>query len=132
MSETVEGRCLCHAVHYRIELPTLWCSHCHCSMCQQAHGAAFVTWVGVAEERFTVTAGKRAIAWHASSTEAERGFCKECGSSLFFRSERWPGEVHVTRANLVGDIDREPQAHAFYDAHVDWLKLGDDLPRKAG
>ncbi len=49
---------------------------------------------------------------------------------MFFRSERWPGEVHVTLANLHGPIDRQPQLHVFYDTHVDWITLGDALPRK--
>lgn len=124
------GACLCHTIHFSIELPTLWCAHCHCSLCRRAHGAAFVTWVGAAQERFAITAGKRALRWYSSSTEAERGFCSECGTTLFFRSERWAGEVHVARANLDGEIDREPQAHVFYESHVPWVKLGDDLPRK--
>lgn len=128
----IEGRCLCHAIRFRIELPTLWCAHCHCNQCRRSHGAAFVTWVGVAEERFSITAGRKAVAWHDSSTEAQRGFCRECGSSMFFRSTHWPAEVHVTRASLVAPIDREPEAHAFWDSRVDWCVLGDDLPRKDG
>ncbi len=131
-AEIVTGRCLCHAVRFDIELPTLWSAHCHCTQCQRAHGAAFVTWVGVAEEAFTITAGKRAVTWHASSVDSERGFCRECGSTLFFRSERWPGEMHVVRANLDQEVDRKPEAHSYWDTHVDWVELGDDLPRKPG
>jgi len=126
----VDGRCLCHAIRFRVELPTLWCAHCHCTMCRQSHGAACVTWVGVAEEGFAITAGKRAVTWHDSSTDAQRGFCRECGSSMFFRSMRWPGEVHVTLANLVGPIDRDPEAHAYWGSHVPWFEPGDDLPRR--
>ena len=130
MSESFQGTCLCHAVHFRIEAPTLWCAHCHCSMCRHAHGAAFVTWIGVPEEQFSFTAGKQAVRWYASSTEAERGFCRECGSTLFFRSERWPGEIHVVRAAVDGPIDRQPEGHVFYGSHVDWYTVADDLPRK--
>ncbi|MDX1570784.1 MAG: GFA family protein [Xanthomonadales bacterium] len=130
--QSFEGTCQCHTIHFRIEAPTLWCAHCHCSMCRKAHGAAFVTWVGAAEEGFSIVTGGRALRWYSSSTEAERGFCSECGSTLFFRSERWPTEVHVALANIDEPIDRDPEAHVYYDSHVPWVDLGDDLPRKAG
>ena len=35
-----------------------------------------------------------------------------------------PGETHVALACLDGPIDREPQAHAFYDSHVNWMPVG--------
>lgn len=125
---TLHGRCLCGAVRFRVEAPTLWCAHCHCTMCRHAHGAAFVTWVGSAADRATIEGA--ALRWHASSPEAERGFCGTCGSPLFFRSSRWPGELHIVRANFEGPIDREPQAHVFWDSHVEWVDLADALPRK--
>ncbi len=122
---TLTGSCLCGAVQFRVQTPTLWCAHCHCTMCQRAHGAAFVTWVGAAEERVTIDDSR--LSWYQSSDRAERGFCSICGSSLFFRSERWPGEIHITRVNFRGDIDREPDGHAFYDSHVSWFAVNDEL-----
>jgi hypothetical protein len=100
-------------------------------MCQRAHGAAFVTWAGFDAEALQLADGAEPLLqWYRSSPEAERGFCKQCGSSLFFRSSRWPGEVHVARANLEGALDRTPQAHVFYDTHVPWFEVNDGLPRK--
>lgn len=122
------GACLCGRTRFHFRPPSLWCAHCHCQMCQRAHGAAVVTWVGVAEEQFALDAGEQ-LRWYRSSEEAERGFCQVCGSTLFFRSSRWPGEVHIVRSNLEGEIDREPSGHAYWDSHVEWLELGDTLPR---
>ena len=57
--------------------------------------------------------------------------CRRCGSTLFFRSTRWPGELHVVRSNFDTPLDREPQLHVFYDTHAPWLPTADDgLPRK--
>ncbi|MEH6586718.1 MAG: GFA family protein [Halioglobus sp.] len=128
MAQTYSGTCLCGEVTFHYQGSSLWCAHCHCSMCQRAHGAALVTWVGVPEGVFYLGSDK-SLTWHASSEQAERGFCNNCGSTLFFRSDRWPGEMHIARANIDGDIDREPAAHVFWDAHVDWLKFEDGLPR---
>ncbi len=124
------GACLCGAVSFEIEAPSLWVAHCHCSQCRRAHGAAFVTWVGAAAERFRLTAGEELLSWHASSADSRRGFCRRCGSTMLFQSERWPLEMHVVRANIDGEIDRDPQAHVYSDTAVDWVHLGDSLPRK--
>jgi hypothetical protein len=124
------GQCLCGAVGFAIDMPTKWVAHCHCSLCRRAHGAAFVTWVGVNDNQFTLNDPGGALKWFHSSPEAERGFCAQCGSTLFFRSSRWPGEMHIVRANFADPIDRKPQAHVFFDTHVDWLAIDDDLPKK--
>jgi len=126
----VRGGCLCGAVRYVITLPTLWCAHCHCSQCRRFHGAGYVTWTGVPEDRFQVAQGQEHLRWYQSSAEAQRGFCGQCGSSLLFRSQRWPGEMHITVASLEGEIDQKPQANVFYSTHVDWVPVDTGLPCK--
>ena len=130
---TVSGRCLCGDLRFDAELPSRWVAHCHCTMCQRAHGAAFVTWIGLDEAGVRLQDPEQRLRWYRSSPAAERGFCGRCGSSLFFRSARWPGELHATVANLDGPADRAPQAHVFWDTHVDWggPDPADGLPRKA-
>jgi hypothetical protein len=129
---TVSGRCLCGDLRFDARLPSLWVAHCHCSMCQRAHGAAFVTWIGLDAAGARIHDPHGRLRWYRSSDPAERGFCSQCGSSLFFRSARWPGELHATVANLDGPADRAPQAHVFWDTHVDWARPdpADGLPRK--
>jgi hypothetical protein len=101
-------------------------------MCRRAHGAAFVTWVGLAEDRARILDAEGTLRWHASSPGAQRGFCSRCGSPLFFRSTRWPGELHVALSLFDGPIDRAPQVHAYWDTHVEWFPFADDLPKKPG
>ena len=129
MSEqkSVSGSCLCGAVKFRLDLPSKWCAHCHCTMCRKMHGAGYVTWVGMEENRFHLEAGEDALAWYQSSEQARRGFCRQCGSSMLFQSARWAGEMHVALGCVDGTIDRKPQAHAFHDTHVDWVPLDDAL-----
>ena len=99
-------------------------------MCQRAHGAAFVTWVGVEAGQLELIADE-SLQWYASSAEARRGFCSRCGSSLFFESARWPGEIHIVRASVPGAIDREPQAHVFTASAAAWYHGSDALPRRS-
>jgi hypothetical protein len=132
--ETVRGACLCSELRFELALPSKWVAHCHCSMCRRAHGAAFVTWLGADAAGSVIDDPADRLRWYASSAEAERGFCARCGSTLFFRSSRWPGELHVAVANLLGPADRPPSMHVSWDDHVDWASIDpqDGLPRKGG
>ena len=126
------GQCLCGAISFAIRFPSNWVAHCHCTMCQRAHGAGFVTWVSVGSERARIEDPGSLLRWFASSPGGERAFCGRCGSSLFFRSGQWPGELHVVRANFTDPVDQAPGVHAFFDSHVDWITMNDDLPRMTG
>ena len=129
---TYTGGCLCGAVRFEVTGPTRWCAHCHCTLCRRAHGAAFVTWFGVADEQFRFTSGEAMVRWFASTPGARRGFCSVCGSTMLFTSVRWEGETHVALACVDGAIDRAPAAHVFFDSHVDWVDHGDGLKRLGG
>jgi hypothetical protein len=125
------GSCLCKKVAFRVELPSKWVAHCHCSLCRRAHGAAFVTWVGMEQSEVHIDDAENLLRWYRSSPEAERGFCAACWTTLFFRSTRWPTELHVTLANFDGPVDRAPQGHVSFASRVDWFTVVDDLPKKA-
>ena len=128
----VSGSCLCGRVVFRVELPSLFCGHCHCTMCQRNHGAAFVTWFGVPPGQLSIDAGKDDLVVHQSSEHGTRSFCRHCGSSLFCESSRHPDRVDIPLANMHDPIDRRPQLHVYFDDRAEWLDLDDDLPRLGG
>ena len=39
---------------------------------------------------------------------------------------------HIALAHLDGPIDRDPRVHVFYDTHVEWVTVGDDLKKLGG
>ena len=83
------GSCLCGAVRFEVHGSPEELLHCHCRMCQRAHGAAYATFVLVHHADFHVTAGAERIATYRSSADARRTFCDTCGSALqFIRDER--------------------------------------------
>jgi hypothetical protein len=131
MTDSIAGECLCKGVRFELSLPAKFCAHCHCSMCRRAHGAAFVTWTGVPKGQLVVTTGAELLCRHESSPGALRTFCSRCGSSLFFEAERWAGEIHLAVANLER-LPFAPSAHVFFDDHVEWVTIADDLPRLGG
>lgn len=130
--KSFSGGCQCGAVQFEIDPPTRFCCHCHCRYCRAAHGAAFVTWAGVPSEHFRLQDTEGALVWYGSSQQSQRGFCSRCGTTLFYRTELLPGEIHVARALIDGPIDREPQAHIFSEQRVDWLMELHELPEVPG
>lgn len=130
--QSVNGSCFCGAIGFTATLPSKWCAHCHCSMCRKSHGAGYVTWVGFEDGQVSITRGGDQLNWFDSSPGAQRGFCKTCGSSLFFRSERWAGELHIALGCMDDEIDRLPQANVFFDTHVAWMPVDATLKQVGG
>ena len=128
----VEGACLCGGVRFSVRLPTLFCTHCHCTMCQRGHGAGYITWFGVSTEALGFASGEDLLVRYASSDHGARTFCSRCGSSLFCASKHHPDRVDVVLANMLGAIDLEPQMHTYFDNRAAWVVVGDELPRLGG
>jgi hypothetical protein len=80
-----QGSCLCNAV----QVTAINMSHkvgaCHCNMCQQWTGGPILMVDCGSDVSFT---GEEQITVFDSSEWAERGFCKKCGSHLFYRLKK--------------------------------------------
>lgn len=122
------GGCLCGAVRFETDAASLFCVHDHCEWCRRAHGAAFVTWIGFRADAFSMTRSET-LRWYASSEKSERGFCSTCGTTMFYRTELAPGEIHVALACVDDQSSFEPTAHIFWEARVPWFPFTDDLPK---
>ena len=131
-SEQVEGGCLCGAVRFTVTLPTLFCGHCHCTMCRRNHGAAYVTWIAVPRSQVSIDRGLEQLTRYESSSHGSRSFCSRCGSSLFCVSTRHPEIVDIPLGSMDGAIDRLPESHLYFDDRAAWSVIGDELPRLGG
>lgn len=127
----LEGSCLCGAVKYRIDHEVREVTHCHCSMCRKAHGAAFASYAGVPLEAFHLTEGADLVVRYPSSPGVTRTFCGCCGSTLQFIDERF-GEIGVAAGTLDSPLGEVRQAHIFVDSRADWYRIQDDLPQHSG
>lgn len=107
----LHGSCLCGGVAFHAALPALDASHCYCTMCQKFHGAAAGSYLDVAASGYVVERGAELIVDYASSSEGRRGFCKTCGSSLYWRSSARPDVIALSLGTLqpawTGTVERE-------------------------
>ena len=129
---TFTGSCFCEEVEFTVGGPTLFCAHCHCSMCRRSHGAGFVTWFGVPYEQFVIQRGEEKTVRFRSSEHGIRTFCGTCGSTLFCESTNHPDRIDIVLANMEDAIDRKPEFHAYFDDRAEWTHSEDGLPRLGG
>ena len=77
------GSCLCGAVAFEVHGPLSDVTACHCGQCRKQTGNYWAsTHCADTDLKFTRQNG---LKWFASSENAKRGFCKECGSTLFWK-----------------------------------------------
>ena len=127
----LRGSCLCGSVRYEIRGPVGRVSHCHCSMCRKAHGAAFATYGRVERSDFALVSGADDIASYRSSAGVTRTFCRRCGSNLQFISEKRPDTLSLALGTLDDDPGVKGSLHIFVASKAPWFHIEDDLPQHA-
>jgi hypothetical protein len=93
------GGCLCGAVRYTIDTENTGLSGCSCEQCRRHTGSLLVA-LDMPYEAVTFTKGRPAV--YTSSSWAERGFCRDCGSTLFYRvtSGKMAGSTSMAAGTL--------------------------------
>ena len=128
----ITGGCICGAVRYKSTSPPKGAGYCHCSICRKAYGHLYAALILFSREGFEITKGN--LAYYKLSDLSDRGFCKDCGSSLIFKYQNQP-----TLFVLAGSLDSPDDwsfddlagswGHTFMDDKVPWLKINDGLPQ---
>ena len=119
MVDEITGGCLCGEVRYATSATPLNVRVCHCRLCQKATGAAFYARVQVPLAGLAISGP---TGWHHSSPELRRGFCTQCGTSLF--TERASAGMIGLAMGSLDDPDRfEPTDQIFTDSRQAWLRL---------
>ncbi len=115
-TETLGGGCLCGAVRYQLQPPLRPVVACHCRQCRRTSGN-YVSATNVPRLSFALTSSD-GLKWYRSSERARRGFCRECGSSLF-----WSADALDTISIMTGTIDGETGLRTV--AHICVADKGD-------
>lgn len=118
------GRCLCGAVTLEIRGPLRDVVVCHCGQCLRQHGAppsyTAAAWTDVAIN------GAKDLKWYQSSQDARRGFCRRCGSSLFWEP-MGSGRVSIAAGCLDKPTDLRTVRHIFVADKGDFDEIKDGL-----
>ena len=124
-SERHTGSCLCGAVRFTTRGPLRGVIYCHCSQCRKQTGHHYAA-TDVPDGNIVVE-GNESISWYRASSEAQRGFCRNCGSALFWKRD---GSDYVSV--LAGSFDQpsglEGVSHIFVADKGDYYTITDGLP----
>jgi hypothetical protein len=82
MSKTGTGKCLCGTVRFTATDFHTEYHACHCGMCRRWSGGS--PFFAASCEAVTFDSGGESVGRYTSSDWAERGFCKNCGTTLFY------------------------------------------------
>jgi hypothetical protein len=99
----------------------------HCGMCRRWSAGAHTS--AHSDGLVTITRGAEAVAWCRGQKWTERGFCEQCGTSLFLRLENQPKLFTVI---AVDALNFSFQHHIYTDAQPNCYSLPDDQQRVTG
>ncbi len=126
----VAGGCLCGAVRYRIAGELRGVVNCHCSKCRQFHGH-FGAYSSVKLKDLILTE-ERGLKWFQSVTDetpnVRRGFCAECGSSLFWHPQD-RDRISIAAGSLDSTAGLKTIGHVWLSQKSGYYEIDDDLPK---
>lgn len=114
---------MCGAVRYELGGATTGVTYCHCSVCRRWHG--HVGAYAAVDREHLVLVVERGLRWFASSPGVRRGFCGECGSSLFFEDAGDP-KIGFCAGSLDEPTGLRSKAHIFVASKGDYYDMVDD------
>jgi len=124
------GGCLCGAVKYEIHGPLYNVINCHCSKCRRIHGHVSAHASTKREDLKLVE--ERGLKWYRSvkdeTPDVYRGFCKECGGSLFWDA-RGDVYIYISAGTLDQPTGLKTIGHIWLNQAGDYYELTDDLEK---
>ncbi|HTU86766.1 MAG TPA: GFA family protein [Solirubrobacteraceae bacterium] len=120
------GGCLCGAVRYRVDGALRDVLICHCAECRRWHGHVSASTAARRED--LVLLEQRGLRWidsPRSDAGARRGFCADCGSSLFWDAPGRP-TISIAAGTLDGPTGLHIAAHWYVSQAADYYELAPD------
>jgi hypothetical protein len=123
----LEGGCLCAGIRYRLAAEPSDAGYCHCTMCRRSSGAPALVFATVPLNALNWLRGEPKR--YRSSDIGERGFCPDCGTPLFMRTDDEPDTIDFTVATLDRPDAIAPGFHIWRRSKIRWFETVDRLPR---
>lgn len=125
-----KGGCLCGQVRFEIQGDLRDVVNCHCSKCRKFHGNyGAYTSVKIENLKFI---RQESLKWFQSPSDetanVRRGFCSECGSSLFWHPKDQPN-IAIAAGSLDSPTNLKTIGHIWCSQMPDFYTINDDLPQ---
>ena len=125
---TGQGKCLCGEVKLTAKRMSKDLGVCHCGMCRRWTGGPLFAVDCGTDLTFE---GQDYITSYASSAWAERGFCKKCGSHLFYKLKG--KSQYIVPVGLFDDTSHFHFNHQiFIDEKPEYYSFSNDTKNMTG
>ena len=122
------GGCLCGAARYEVRGPLRDVVICHCSRCLRTHGHV-AAYAACARDDLVLMRSD-SLRWYEADDRA-RGFCAECGASIFWRAEG-SETISIAAGTLDQPTGLKTVAHIHTDGHADYYEIAGPGERFGG
>jgi len=120
-----KGSCLCGAVTFETKGPLRDSIACHCTQCRKTSGHYWsATSVPLAALNITRDEG---LSWYRSSATAQRGFCKVCGSSMFWKPDA-EDRMSIASGVFDGPLGVKTAQHIYCADKGDYCEIEAGVP----
>lgn len=130
MEQPATGGCRCGGVRYSVsdELRGVW--YCHCEDCRRITGHHMAATSSAAtavsfESDATLT-------WYSGQPLVHYGFCNQCGSTLFWKSEDKDDRLSICAGTLDQPTGLTTEGVLFDGEIADYILERPDVPTSAG
>ena len=120
------GSCLCGAIRLAITGPIGAVTACHCTQCRKTSGH-YAASFDLDDAQLALTG---TIKWHVLPSDAKRGFCENCGSSIAFCDAQ--GNLSVEAGIIDGPTHTQLTNHIFTANKGDYYIIADDAAQQVG
>jgi hypothetical protein len=130
----LEGSCHCGAVEFSLTSAHPYpYQRCYCSICRKTQGGGgyainlsgdAATLKVKGRENVTIYHAKMGQDHLVETSDAERHFCKHCGSGLWLFSPQWPELIHPFASAIDTPLPTPPQTtHILLDSRASWVEV---------
>lgn len=124
---SIHGSCYCKKIRFEVVGELRGIIYCHCAQCRKISGH-YLAASAAKNDELTVTGE---VTWFRSSDMAERGFCGDCGTHMFWRAD---GENYTSIE--AGAFDEETklygEKHIYVESKGAYYEINDGLPQYHG
>lgn len=124
----LRGGCACGAIRYLIDATAGPVVFCHCEPCRRTTGHHTAASSVDPDDLTFVDHDGRArgepdeLRWWARTDEVEYGFCRTCGSSLFWRTAARPEQLAVSAGTVDQPSGLRATTALFVGEHGDYFE----------
>jgi hypothetical protein len=120
----IDARCSCGAVALSLPGPTNLVAACHCLACQRRTGAPFGVGAFYPANAVTISGTpKEYVRTGESGGKVRAYFCPDCGSTVFWKPDKFPGIIGVAVGAIADPDFPAPNKSIFEQSKHAWVEI---------